>query len=217
MYYKSLRIATTERKQVKIFLDKYAECYVVSWEVGSKTGKSHCHIYMETQSKDAALRKMIRQMFNPQNDPSLKGNALYSLKELDEALPLEYCSYIIKDGEYEFVNIPVDKQLEIQMYQDKVVKQMQDKKNKKLNKFKTILELCKNAISEVNTSIREPSASDDHDREVCAVTITRYYYENELQINTFRMKALLETICLHLRPENKENAIIRFAHQNLLN
>jgi len=123
-----IRIDSHDRDNIKLLLGKYSDRYMLAFE-GESSENPHCHGLFASSAKPATIRSNLRKQFG-------KGNGSYSMKELDEEYPLEYMSYIVKEGNYIVHNIPTDI-IEKAVEHDKQVKL--EMKTKKENR-KTILD-----------------------------------------------------------------------------
>lgn len=88
--YWKLRVDTTEYEWCSDFVARYADQYIYAMEMEG-TENQHCHFYLQVRPdvKEAAMRQHIGRTIG-------RGNGKYSLGNLTEALPLEYCAYIVK-------------------------------------------------------------------------------------------------------------------------
>jgi len=211
-FHYSLRVTTKDQKSLIGLLEKYSSESIFSREEGSATGKVHYHCYMTSVTKDATLRKAIRTKFNPENLKELKGNALYSLKNLDERLPLEYCSYMIKEGEYKFINVPEEKQKAIEDYQAVVKKQIKEKKERKKNKMSNMCAFIKEYIENkdyldesLRAQPRPPGLMEDpaHVRKIIAMGVLEFQLSENLQVNINMMRTYVNTVMCKLYPQFK--------------
>ena len=151
-----LRIDTADQTAVATFISKYATQYLYCFE---KTGTLDCHIhaYLESHKTDASMRAHIRKYFGT-------GNKVYSLTVCDEFLPLEYCAYITKDGDYQGnLGEPF---MEACLAYDHTVKQKLKKKPKRV--FSDISEAYSEYLKTNPITFQEP---DHH-----AVTFLVDYY-----------------------------------------
>lgn len=187
MYY-SLRITTSNYESLKEFLGKYVNAYVLAREVGSATSKTHYHLYIETLTEAATLRLNIRKRFG-------SGNSNYSMKKTEKD-PVEYISYIIKDGEYETHNIEDSFFSECQNYDLKVKNEIIEKKAKKSSRQNIMFSYIDEKILEY------PFQNEEYEvlRSRIAKALIQYYIQENLLIRNFQIKSQLDTYLIRKYP-----------------
>ncbi len=141
----------------------------------------HLHFYLS--GGEGPTRYHLRKLCGA-------GNAGYSLKQMDEEYPIEYLSYMMKEGEIIWNNVPQEKINEAVAWQAKVKAEMLEKKEKRKTRLQKIeeyiigkgLDVCWNGSH--------------------AMYITRnvilYYKENELLVREFAMVSQIQTLCLKM-------------------
>lgn len=101
----------------------------------------HYHYYFQSTKRPPVLRKALRGM-------GLKGNGMYSLKEVDaEEPPLEYLAYMMKE-DYEYVvrNLP-------QSLMDEAVKYQKKMKSEYAEKVKARKEAQKSQVQKIRSYV----------------------------------------------------------------
>lgn len=177
-----IRIDTQSHDLVQKLCTKYAQRYLYSFEkIG--TPDQHTHIYMETFHKETAIRAMIRKRFG-------SGNGVYSMKRVDHE-PLEYLAYCVKSGT-PYYNMPEDIIQKAKDYDDKVKKEIKQKKESR----RTQLEI-----------IREYVGNTKQLFEI-AQKVVEYYKEKGTLYRRFYAMSVVETIYL----QNNEDAIYQMAN-----
>lgn len=180
-----LRIDTSKRNDVVKLLSKYASLWIVSYE--GFPDNPHCHVYLHLLCKQATLRNRIRKDFSRDK---VAGNALYSLKELDEEYPLEYLAYLVKEKDYQKSdNFPQDKLDEALAHDKKVKEEMKEKKKNRLPVWKKIMEMCKDV-----------QYDKDAYRKI-AESVVDYHQENQILVRRFALKSYTDTIYLQKFPQ----------------
>jgi len=97
----------------------------------------HMHAYLELNKTTKTCRNHLRAL-------GLKGNASYSLTELDERYPLEYIAYMMKEGKFTNSGIPEDIIELAKQHNDKVKTEIKKKKEER----KTLLQKVENYVVE---------------------------------------------------------------------
>lgn len=123
--YWKLRVDTNEYEWCDEFVAKYADLYIYAMEMEG-TENQHCHFYLQVRSdvKEAAMRQHIGRTIG-------RGNGKYSLGNLSEALPIEYCAYIVKpqkDKGRIFENVGPQYMQACKEYNEKVLTEIKAKK-----------------------------------------------------------------------------------------
>lgn len=177
MYYYKLRIDIIDALDVALYRtmeSKYFISYVRSEESVNGENK-HYHYYVESLTKSATIRNYIRTYIG-------KGNGVYTLGNLDEEKPMEYLSYICKDGNAIFYNIDIKLQQDVLAYSVRVNDEIKEKKRKKrLSDRQEIFKYLDENLPEF------PKPED-----VCLL-IVNWYVEHEKIIRYFYIKNLVET------------------------
>lgn len=138
--------------------------YAYCLETGHKTGKDHMHVYVEIP--DIVPLRTIRSQLRATCG---SGNQVYSLKQIkDKEYPLEYLSYMLKDGKVYSKGIPKSVFVEAKKYKSYKSKQLWEKIN----------------VSECNSE-----ADIIH-------AIMQYYYDNKVAVRRFQLQSVFDTICL---------------------
>ncbi len=196
-YYK-LRIDTDNKEELCQRLKKYTDVYLISVEnIG--TDNPHCHVYYETTHKSLTIRQMIRKFYG-------SGNGVYSMKQLDERLPIEYISYCIKDDNYIHTLDPKF----IQECKDWNTRVKEEIKIKKENK-KTVLQLCEEWINEnidtqecwIRTLYRPPFSHDVPETKSLLHykhLVLKYHMVTDRLIRKFQIESIAMTIFLKHNP-----------------
>lgn len=122
-----LRFTTENEEIVLQFLKQYAKKWMYGREIGGDTGKTHFHLYIETVSKNPAIRAWIRKYIG-------SGNGIYTMKEVEKN-PVQYLAYSMKDGNYIFSENYTEEEIQaIRTYDAKVKAEIKERKEKKKNK-----------------------------------------------------------------------------------
>lgn len=161
MKYK-IRVSTSI-EAVRDWLRLY-KVYAYCLETGHKTGKDHMHIYVDIPDHCPlrTIRSQLRSICG-------SGNQVYSLKVVkDKGYPLEYLSYILKEGKVYSKGIPKDVFVQARKYKCQKSKQLWEKID----------------VSECN------SESD------IIHAIMQYYYQNKISVRRFQLQSVFDTICL---------------------
>lgn len=186
--YYSARFTTSDEKIVLTFLEKYSYKYLYSREKGDKTDKVHFHLYFETMSKSPAIRMWIRKNIGT-------GNGNYTMKAVEEN-PVEYLSYVIKDGDYKFSDNYDLKEIElIRNYDEKVKMEIQEKKEKKKNKKSHIVKYVEQNLHfrhRLPDHLKGPRPSFETLRREVLLLLIRYVREEDLypSVNRLRSESL---------------------------
>lgn len=179
MKYYKLRIDTDDRKSVVSLLNVYSSRYLISIE-NEGTENTHCHAYLESDSKQATIRAAIRKNYGG-------GNGSYSLKELDEQHPLEYLAYCIKENNYVH-NLSSDVLSKAVMYDAKIKSEMKEKKKNR----RTILQKM---VEEFKYEEGKVYVSD------VITDVIEYYRKNEILVREFAMISQVQTLLLRFDPQ----------------
>jgi len=142
------------------------------------------HCYIVTTTKQATLRASLRKL-------GLSGNKSYSLKELDigdDGWAVEYLAYLLKEGKPKFVNIPQEVEDLVREYNERVVTEIKEKKEKKKTQLEQILALY------------EPDEwSAFNDRDIAQIVIN-WFVEKQVLFREFQAKSIVQTILLRYIP-----------------
>lgn len=197
---------------VKEFILKNFDSYLMCYEEGTETNKPHVHAYVETNElvKDPALRARIRKLAGT-------GNGIFSMKDAEEkSVPL--LAYLMKQGDYEHKGIPESVLKESLTYDEKVKSDLREKKRTKrklIDKLIEYVETRKQIVDplmfpsrrwimeqlvdyhiEINTLIRESNliVYTDH---------IRIYFMNQLPENDVRRNNKYEIVDRIMLKTNK--------------
>lgn len=174
-----LRIDSIDPDICHHICDHYSPtCWV--WSVEEVTSSNpHSHFYLEMDKKaQIALRAYIRQTIG-------SGNGCYSLKILQELKPVEYLAYVLKAGESVCHNIDLSEAL---AYDEKVKKQLKDKKTKP-----KAIDLI---ISHNKWDVEPPTCIHS-----CIAGVVDYYKISGILIREFSLVSQSQTLCLKFFPE----------------
>lgn len=147
IHYK-LRVDTDSYEWCHDFVGRYADQYLFAMEMVN-TENQHAHFYLQVKAdcKEAAMRQHIRRTIGT-------GNGKYSLKQLTEALPIAYCSYVLKQetdkGKY-FHNLGEPYILACQEYNKQVKEEIKAKKEAKKSLRHRIMEAYENHREELRS------------------------------------------------------------------
>ena len=219
IHYK-LRVDTDSYEWCHDFVGRYADQYLFAMEMVN-TDNQHAHFYLHVKAdvKEAAMRQHIRRTIGT-------GNGKYSLKQLTEALPIAYCSYVIKQetdkGKY-FHNLGEPYILACQEYNKQVKEEIKIKKEAKKSLRSRIMEAYekhredKRSIAITSHTKHEPdddSFTERYDRiqdiEIIHSQFSQdnitlrnvlqwlftYYKENDEMININQIKNYADTILI---------------------
>lgn len=126
----------------------YFSSYVRSFEHIDEENQ-HYHYYVETTCSAVSIRQYIRKYIG-------KGNGVYSLKELDEARPMEYLSYILKDDTNAvWCNLPMELKDEAEAYSKQVKNEIKEKKKRKQGRLELLLEYMEGCEKDKNKVAKE--------------------------------------------------------------
>lgn len=186
MKYYKLRVdlEIVSAQDVIALIRKYSKMFMYCYEGGDDN--PHMHVYLEVSKLGATLRMALRNL-------GLKGNASYSLKECDERYPLEYLSYIMKEGQWTNEGIPEDIISQAKDHDDKVKREMKEKKAKRIPTIDKIIELCEPKWLEY---------IEGYHREIKRV-ILQYHIDNGLLVRKFALMSYYDTIRLRYNSMDK--------------
>lgn len=181
-YYK-LRITTNDELGLVKFFDRYSDRYLYCNEV-SKEGVYHIHAYFESDTPKATIRAAIRRKWGD-------GNRNYSLKELDEELPLEYVSYCCKDGDYHYKNIDKEFIDDCLSRNEEIQREIKEKKKSR----KTTLQQIEH---EYFQDVDEHNVKNDEyiTKEYVVDSVLNYYKTKNVLIRRFMIVSLCQTLCI---------------------
>lgn len=162
-----LRVDTDSYEWCHDFVDRYADQYLFAMEmVNTENQHAHFYLHVKADTKEAAMRQHIRRTIGT-------GNGKYSLKQLTEALPIAYCSYVIKQetdkGKY-FHNLGDSYILACQEYNKQVKEEIKAKKEQKKSLRVRIMEAYEEERQKKNEErikqrdIYEPNDTDLEER-----------------------------------------------------
>lgn len=185
-YYK-VRIDTNDRTRTTNFLDKYSDCYLISFE-NQETDNPHCHGYLETTTKQATIRNAIRKQYGG-------GNGSYSLKSLDEERPLEYLAYIIKEGDYVNSGIPEETLAKAKEHDALVKTQMKEKAKQR----RTTLEVLQEELA--SDLVVQQDESYIRYKERILMAVIHWYKKKGTLIRQFMIVSQVQTLLLKHHPD----------------
>lgn len=175
MNYYKLRVDTDSIAHVKPILMKYTDRWLVCIEnIGEEN--THCHAYLETNTKEATLRNVLRKKFG-------SGNGVYSMKNLSEQYPIEYLAYCIKEKNYEHT-LPNEIILKAIEHDKKVKEEIKEKKKSR----RTILEKLEEYIDFPNNPTLD----------TCTIVskVVDYYKETGTLVREFALISQVQTLLL---------------------
>lgn len=179
MEFYKLRVDTDEINGLKDIIVKYCSVYLIAQEdAGSEN--PHCHAYLETNTKQATLRNVLRKNYG-------SGNSSYSLKALDEQCPVEYLAYCVKQNTY-IHNLPDEVILRAKEYDKKVKIQMKEKKKNR----KTILQRMK---EEFKYEERKDLTYDE-----VITDVIKFYKDHEILIRENMIVSQVQTLLIKYVP-----------------
>ncbi len=195
-YYK-LRINIKEKHQLtgaySTLEKKYFERYARATEKGKFEDNPHFHYYLEMFAKASALREYIRRIF---------GKNTYSLKELDEARPIEYLAYILKEGIYfEHKGFGEDFEIlleEAREYDLTVKKQM-----------------AKKSVDKIEFYIFDKCGSFPTDQREVINLVVDYYLDNGLVLRKYTILTMVDTLLVRHNASFKRDYKDRLFHSIL--
>lgn len=163
-----------------------AERVLYARERGSDGLNLHYHWYITTNAKSPALRARIRKH-------GFVGNGSYSLKKLDEATPIEYIAYVLKEGDYVAVK-GIEPELVTQATEyDKSVKaDMAKTKKSKMSRLDDIRASMPSGLFE-HTGVTS-SHIGNIDRKRLTRYVLEYHRDNNLLIRKFQVISYVDTI-----------------------
>ncbi len=188
--YWKLRITGVDEALIKAFVSKYAISYIWSFEKEG-TDRQHAHLYFETNTKGPTIRSWIRKNHGT-------GNGKYSM-ENTEALPIEYCAYILKDRHY-FHNMPEEYLQKCLEHDDAVKVSMKSKKSPR----RTILTQMQETLLE-QIEIHEHDrgnlyvfTSDEHcvTRDRLITFVIDFYKSNQKRVNPHQLATECHSLSL---------------------
>lgn len=172
MFYYKLRIDTDKIEEVDTLLKKYAINYAICWEKMQEN--PHCHMYVESEAKDRAMRAYIRNHIG-------SGNGVYSLKSCEQH-PIEYIAYMMKETRFSSKGIPEEIITLSTEYDLKVKEELKQKKKKP----KIMDQLI--AILDANPNLQS--------HEGIVYTVIDFYKEKGALIREFQMISQIQTLRL---------------------
>lgn len=187
-YYK-LRVDTDDLDKMEEILKKYSTNYIVSLENEGKDNV-HSHSYFETTTKGPTIRNVLRKIYG-------SGNSVYSLKELDEAEPIEYLAYVIKEKKYRY-NVSEELIEKAKEYDSKVKEQIKEKKLKRRTVLQCLEDYIKEHHSSIFTNPYGPSQKD------MVKIVVEYYKSQGILIRRFMLTSLVDTLSLKYVPNYSE-------------
>lgn len=190
MYYYKLRI-TCEDIPIEAaieFVNKTTTLWAYGIEYKNlKTREGlHIHFYIETEKIQKTFVQSIRRWYP--NFTSQKGNSVYSLKALDSEKPIEYLSYITKQGECDLSS------LEPEIVEQAKARDEEYKQHTKSQKHSPVWKKILQLVIDINPSRWELD-------NVIKEQIHRYHVENELLIRKHQYITYFDTIKAQMDPE----------------
>lgn len=186
-YYK-LRLTVPDTDSIIHYLDHgnkgypISETYVVVKEgVVDPDKQVHHHLYFETLVKNATIRSHIRNIWGH----IAERNALYSMKTIEDRLPLEYLAYLMKEGAPVYKNISSETIESASLVQEE--KQKAHKEKKRKAKKSTQVELL---MEEFQKTWEAHEYHIDH----VIRDVVRYYKTSDTLIREFSIKMYIQTI-----------------------
>ncbi len=146
---------------------------------GTLTDNPHIHFYLETTSKNPAIRAQIRKLCGT-------GNGSYSLKATEEN-PIEYLAYMLKEGKVTYSNMSQEVINKSQIHNAEVKASIANKKKLRLPVWKQISQI----IQKENKTISYLSILQ---------YVVAYHTDRDLVLRRNNIKAYADTIALHLNP-----------------
>ena len=173
--------------------------YIWSFEkVG--TSDQHAHFYLKTDKPSRNIREYIQRHVG-------MGNGIYSLVELDQERPIEYCAYVTKERHYT-TNMPEDVISEFLKYDDAVKQSMKEKKAAKKTQYQ-LLEIDYQAYL---LTTKSEDKVYDYDPSVICLWIINWHKINGKMIRKGIIECLLDTLLVnyHDYGHTLANNICRF-------
>lgn len=163
-------------------------CFAYALEGGGDTDVSpHLHFYLDLQIPPKTLKSQLRAL-------GAVGNRCLSLKILDEQYPLQYLAYLQKGGRFHQKGIPDSVMADVLAYDEKVKKEMKQKKEKKKTQFQCIKEFVAEQVASLS---REDTIQS---RRMFQNTVERavlqYHVDKEILIRRFQIVAYVDTIMM---------------------
>lgn len=174
-------------------------CDSYAWCIEHMDSNVHMHWYLETNKTMPLIRSFLRSL-------EMKGNRDYSLKTLDSKRPVEYLGYLVKEGNYAFINLPSDLMDEAKAYNAKVVDEMKEKRNKTKNRKDIIMQYLKNELAP-HIKYYSDSKNDffttpnEHMVEMVGSYIVKYFNDNDIIIRRFYVQNLIDTFLCKNSPQ----------------
>lgn len=207
-----LRITFLEctKEEAVELIQSLSQKYIYCFEGGPDTGQQpHLHCYMETINPIKNRYKIQKVVLPPPERRVVKkgkkfnGNPYYCLQvptgEEVDGYNVRIVSYILKQGDYVYKNIPVDilgKALE----RDEQFREIK-KKKKKLPVWKQIMDTI---TVPTNIPVIYPLREK---RKFVMEKVLDYHLQNELLVRQFQVQSYTDTICLKLFPNTKYDMI----------
>lgn len=183
MEYYKLRVDTDNIMELERILLKYSSTYLICQE-NEGCENPHCHAYLETNTKQATIRNVLRKKYG-------SGNGSYSLKALDEQYPVEYLAYCIKEKNYRHT-LPEEQIEKAKEYDLKVKEEMKKKKAERRTQLQKIEEkYFSNVVDGIDTELNRYV-----DVEHVADKVIEFYRENSILVREFMMISLIQTLSL---------------------
>lgn len=125
--------------EVDTLISKSSSIYGIVEEKGKQEENPHIHAYLVLDIKEDTFRTRLRKLTR-----SMRGNQLYSLKELqvseEEPYAIEYLAYMMKEGTPTWVEIPSEVLEEAKQYDTNVKEEIKEKKEKKKSRYQRLTE-----------------------------------------------------------------------------
>lgn len=185
-----LRVDTDSVSWCQAFVDKYCDQYLFCMEKEATTNQ-HCHFYIQkrTDVSEVSIRKYIQRTIG-------SGNGAYSLKKLAGILPVEYCSYCIKDQRSDstiYHNLG-DSYIKLLRERNAEVKQeMKEKKQAKRTQYQLVMD-CYREMWEKELVKFDETDRPNPQAESVALWLIEYYLAKDQQIRKSTIESLTLTI-----------------------
>lgn len=189
MNYYKLRLDHSDEhdlNSVLTMLEQYTSSYCYCIEK-PETDNEHYHFYLEMTCHPTTLRVKIKQM-------GYSGNASYSLKQAEERYPLEYLSYMMKEGQFVNSGIPEDILEGALAHSNKVKQEIKEKKEARKGVLEKLWE-------QVQVKIIDSNVTAGQHYKIFEIII-QYHLFNKLLIREFQIKAYYDTILARLDINN---------------
>lgn len=202
-----------------------SERFIVAGEVDAKRTHYQCYINAPLfVGEDGDLKKAMKRIRNSFRyhykdliatmPEGKKGNSLYSITLISEncSFPLEYCAYLVKEGNYSIVGFSKEEVATILDHNARVVETRTEKElKKKKSQFAQVEESFEQILSLVHeegepiyhidsSRLRQSGFVEPLSEYLITLFVVKYWKDQQLAVREFHMTSIVQTLSLKYMP-----------------